>query len=159
MRALRPALRVVFSQPAPDPALRRAETTIESLRDLSGEHALLIGQDSEIMRELAARGCRDVTVLPANEQPKPGSYDVVIVASAGTAEAASVAIMLARQGLSPFGRIVVRTAADPSAPLRHSIERRLAQHGFSMVRVRRVGDRDVFTAELPLFGPTVRNVA
>jgi hypothetical protein len=151
-------LRVVFSQSVA-PTNSSADTIIGNLRNLERERALVIGPDTEIVRELVERGCRDVRELEGNEWPKHRSVDVVIVSSAATVDGAITAITLARHGLSPSGRILVLTTAEPSRLLCDTIACKLTQHGFSAIRARRAMGRVVFTAELPLFSPIVRIAA
>lgn len=151
-------LRVVFSQ-AVAPTDNSADRIIGNLRNLEGERALVIGPDTEIARELVERGCREVTELDDDEWPKQWSVDVVIVSSAATVDSAITAIGLARHALSPSGRILVRTTAEPSRLLCDTIARKLTQHGFSAIRAGRAVARVVFTAELPLFSPIVRIAA
>jgi putative N-acetylmannosamine-6-phosphate epimerase len=151
-------LRVVFSQ-AVAPTNSSADTIIGNLHNLEGERALVIGPDTEIVRELVERGCREVTEVEDNEWPKQWSVDVVIVSSAATVDGAITAIGLARHGLSPSGRILVRTTAEPPRLLCDAITRKLMQHGFSAIRVGRAVTRVVFTAELPIFSPIVRIAA
>jgi hypothetical protein len=131
-------------------------TLLGSLGEIAGTNAVVLGHNVEIMCELIRRGCRAVTELQQNDRPEQGSADLVIVSSVGAVDGAVTAIAHARRGLRRSGRIVVRTAANPARWLGHAIERTLRVHGFSAIRVCRIMDCTMFTAELPLFAPVAR---
>jgi len=126
---------------------------LDAVPDLVDKRAIVLGPDIGVMCELIRRGCREVTEIKQNDRPPLGSADVVIVPSVGTANGAVSAVANARRRLAPAGCILLRTAADPGGWLGHVVERSLRFHGFSAIRVRRVMDRAMFTAELPSFGP------
>ena len=131
-------------------------TLLDCLGDVAGEHALVLGPDLGIMCALIRRGCLEVTELRQNDRPDARTADLAILPSIGSTDAAACAIAHARRGLAMSGRIVVRTVADPSGRLSQAIRSMLQMHGFSSIRVRRAMDRNVFSAELPLFGPLAR---
>ena len=77
---------------------------------------------------------------------KPGSVDVVVVPSAGTAAAADRAIALARRGLANFGQLALRTARAPSPELSSAIIDSLRRHGFFLTDVRTAAGRTSYVA-------------
>jgi hypothetical protein len=131
-------------------------TFLDSLSDLAGASAVLLGHDVHIMCELIRRGCRNVTELQQNDRPEQESADLVIVPSVGSADSAVTALAHARRGLRSAGRVVVRTVAAPERWLGLAIDRTLRLHGFSAIRSRPLMDRTVFSAELPWFSPVGR---
>jgi hypothetical protein len=122
-----------------------------------GERVVVLGPDIEVICGLIRRGCRDVTALQQNDRPERGSADIVIVPAIRSADAAACTIAHARRALAPSGRVLLRTAASPAGWLGVALERTLRLHDFSAIRVRRVMDRAVFMAELPLFASMIRS--
>ena len=125
---------------------------LDTLGDLAGERVLVLGPHIGIMCELIRRGCREVTELELNERLDVETVDLVVIPSIGNTDGTACAIAHARRALTPSGRILVRTTADPSGRLARAIERTLRLHGFSAFAVRRAMDRTVFTAKLPPSG-------
>jgi len=126
---------------------------LDAVPDLADKRAIVIGPDIGGVCELIRRGCREVTEIRQNDRPPLGDADVVIVPSVGTADDAVSAVTNARRRLAPAECILLRTAADPAGWLGHVIERSLRFQGFSAIRVRRVMNGAMFTAERSSFGP------
>jgi hypothetical protein len=132
---------------------------LDSLGEIAGTNAIVLGHDVEIMCELIRRGCRSVTELRQNDRPEHDCADLVIVASVGTADGAVTAIAHARRGLRPCGRIVVRTVKNLPKWLCLAIERTLRLHGFNAIRVRQGMHRAILAADLPVFASGARRHA
>lgn len=136
-----------------------AANLLDGLGELAGERALLLGPHIGIMCGLIRRGCEEVTELEQNERPEARHFSLVIVSALNGIDVAACVIAHARRGLAQAGRIVVRTAPEPSGQLGHAIESALRLQGFSLIRSRRIGGCAVFSAELPLLGPVPQAVA
>jgi hypothetical protein len=124
--------------------------------DVAGEHVLILGHSAPaIMCALIRRGCVAATELGQSDRPEAQSVDLTIVPDVATLDDAALVIRHARRALMTAGRIVLRTAAEPSGRLAQGISSLLRLQGFSAVRRRRDGGRTVVSAELPFFGPLV----
>jgi len=148
---------MLHSHGAPEfPAPSSCFEDLGGFDDLAGKRVLILGPDIGIMCELIQRDCRHVTELDPHGCSRAGTVDLVIVSSVGTSSAAAYAIDHARRALTLAGRIVVRTAGDPSEWLSRAIKRTLRLHGFSAIATHQALGRAVFTAELNFLGSSVR---
>jgi hypothetical protein len=156
MKLQREVPTIAVSQSAPVGPDGETGILLDGLGELADERALVLGPDIAVMCGLIRRGCEEVTELEQNERPEARHFSLVIVSALRSTDMAACAIAHARRGLAPAGRIVVRTATDPSGQLGQAIERALRLHGFSLIRSRRIGTGAVFSGELPLLGPVVQ---
>ena len=154
MKPQRAVPTIAASPLAPADPESESEALLDSFGELADERALVLGPDIGIMCGMIRRGCEEVTELEQNQRPEAGRASLVIVSAVCSTDMAACVIAHARRGLMPAGRVVVRTAPDPSGQLGYAIERALGLHGFSLIRSRRAGGRAIFSAELPPREPT-----
>jgi hypothetical protein len=115
---------------------------LDPLGDVTGQRVLILGRDIGVMCGLIRRGCRSVIELEQNGRPAIQAADLAIVPSALSADAAASAIALARRGLTPSGRIAVRTRTDA---LSRAVKRTLKLQGFTGISARgQLADMVVF---------------
>ena len=103
----------------------------------------------ELTCAMIRQGYVEVTMARPCERPRAREADVVLVPQAVTAEALYRAAAFARVALAPLGTVVIRLAAEVSAP--HAVQQ-LKKHGFTAVRSRTEGAKVLLRAELPMFG-------
>jgi hypothetical protein len=133
-----------FPPPGPGAGLLETLGTIED-----EDHILVVGKDGpELMCALLHAGATQVTHLCRHQRPEADSASLVIVPNAVSLDWLAGALPAIRRALIPAGRLVVSVATQAGNPIR----RMLVSHGFTAIRTRNVGDRQVFSAELPALG-------
>ncbi len=146
------ACSVPNAEPADDPDA----ALVAYAGDVTGKHILILGHGTPaIICTLIRSGCIAATELRQTDRPEALTADLTIVPDVATLDAAAVAILHGRRALRPAGRIVLRTAAEPSGNLGQGISSLLRLQGFSAVRRRDYGGRILVSADLPFFGPLV----
>lgn len=143
--------------PSPDPTEGTVgdadEHWLDCVGNLADEHAIVLGPDLGVMCALIRRGCLEVTELQRLERPEPHNAGLAVIPEVSTTDGAASAIAHAHRGLNRAGRIVLRTARDPSGRVAAAARRILALHGFSAIRQYREDGRSILYGEVPMFGP------
>ena len=121
--------------------------------DVAGDHVLILGHTAPaIMWTLIRRGCISVTELGQRDRADAHMAELAIVPDVATLDDAALIIRHAKRALTAAGRILLCTAAEPSAGLAQGISSLLEQQGFSTIRRRRNEGKTVICAALSGFG-------
>jgi hypothetical protein len=152
--AQRAAVRPRTTPPTP-PAGADPDTALLQLAgEVRNEHALIIGPNAlDLMCALIRRGAAEATMLRQGVRPERATADLALATEIGSPEQALAVMAHARRALTASGRLILRTAADPTGRLAQRVAEMLRLHGFSAVRARRAGDRTLVIGVLPWFGP------
>jgi len=152
--AQRAAVRPRTTPPTPPAGVDPDTALLQLAGEVRNEHALIIGPNTlDLMCALIRRGAAEATLLRQGVRPERASADLAVATEIASTEQALSVLAHARRALTASGRLIVRTAADPTGRLAQRIAEMLRMQGFSAVRARRAGDRTLVTGVLPWFGP------
>ncbi len=150
----RAAIRQRTPHPTPPVDVDSDTALLQLAGKVRGEHALLIGPHAlELMCALIRKGAAEVSLLRQGVRPERATADLAVATEIGNPDQALSALTHARRALTASGRLILRTAADPTGRLAKLVAQMLRLHGFSAVRATRAGDRTLVTGVLPWFGP------
>jgi len=148
----KPSPAAAFSGTDPDPDPDSALLRLAG--EVRGEHALIIGgNDVDLMCALIRRGAAEVQLMRQGVRPERATIDLAVATDIANPDQVQSVMTHIRRALTASGRVILRTAADPTGRLARLVTQTLRLHGFSAVRARRAGDRSLVTATLPWFGP------
>jgi hypothetical protein len=120
---------------------------------LQGAHALILctaGPTAlDILCGLIRRGCDAASELPPDGRLSIAPTELVLVPVIANLPDADRAIRMARRGLLPCGRIVLRSPPH----LAPAIAATLRIAGFSDISRHQTSDSTIIAADLPMFGP------
>ena len=152
--AQRAAVRPRTTPPTPPAGVDPDTAVLQLAGEVRNEHALIIGPNAlDLMCALIRRGAAEATLLRQGVRPERASADLAVATEiASTEQALSVFTHAPGRALTASGRLILRTAADPTGRLAQRIAEMLRLQGFSAVRARRAGDRTLVTGILPWFG-------
>src|SRR5580658_3045272 len=152
--AQRAAVRPRTTPPTPPAGIDPDTAVLQLAGEVRNEHALLIGPNAlNLMCALIRRGAAEATLLRQGIRPQRATADRAVATEIASPEQALSVLAHARRALTASGRLILRTAADPTGRLAQRIAEMLRLQGFSAVRALRAGDRTLVTGVLPGFGP------
>ena len=152
--AQRAAVRPRTTPPTPPAGVDPDTALLQLAGEVRNEHALIIGPNAlDLMCALIRRGAAEATLLRQGVRPERATADLTVATEVASLEQAISVLDHARRALTASGRLILRTAADPTGRLAQRIAEMLRLQGFSAVRARRAGDRTLVTGVLPWFGP------
>ena len=152
--AQRAAVRPRTTPPTPPVGVDPDTALLQLAGELRNEHALIIGPNAlDLMCALIRRVATEATLLRQGVRPERATAHLAVATEIASPEQALSVLGHARRALTASGRLILRTAGDPTGRLAKRVAKMLRMQGFSAVRARRAGDRALVTGVTPWLGP------